>query len=202
MERLLIYIKHNFAFLWRLIESVNGIGFTILYRKLLEEMLISVFIENIKLPFVFRRLNIRDTSQLFEMINRQNSADLQYFHPHDFDEKSIRKQFNNRTLLMMGVFDDGNLAGYFFLRFFINRKCFVGRIIDKPYRGIGIGAVMNSIMYEIAWRMRFRCLSTISRHNAAVMRAHSKNPTMIVRKELQNDYLLVEFVREAPGAVQ
>ena len=55
---------------------------------------------------------------------------------------------------------------------------------------------MNFIMYETAWRMGFRCLSTISRNNIAVMRAHAKNPTMVVLKELSNDYLLVEFVRK------
>ena len=55
---------------------------------------------------------------------------------------------------------------------------------------------MNNIMYEISWGMNFHCLSTISKNNKAVMRAHSKNESMIVLKELQNDYLLVEFVRD------
>jgi hypothetical protein len=97
---------------------------------------------------------------------------------------------------MMGSFDGNKMTGYFFLRFFANKKCFVGRLIDKDYRGRGIGPVMNNIMYETAWRMSFHCLSTISRNNKAVMRAHAKNRTMIVLKELQNDYLLVEFIRE------
>ena len=55
---------------------------------------------------------------------------------------------------------------------------------------------MNKIMYETAWRMNFRCLSTISRNNIKVMRAHAKNSAMVVLKELQNDYLLVEFIKE------
>ena len=96
---------------------------------------------------------------------------------------------------MMGAFDKERLAGYFFLRFFASKKCFVGRIIDKPYRGKGIGNIMNHIMYQTAWRMGFRCLSTISKNNHAVIRAHAKNTSMVVLKELQNDYLLVEFVK-------
>jgi hypothetical protein len=70
-------------------------------------------------------------------------------------------------------------------------------LIDQKYRGRGIGVVMNSIMYETAWRMKFRCLSTISRNNNSVMRAHSGNRNMKVLKELKNDYLLVEFIPES-----
>jgi hypothetical protein len=96
---------------------------------------------------------------------------------------------------MMGVFEKDKLVGYFFLRCFWNRKCFVGRLIDYNYRGKGIGWIMNNIMYNVAWDSGFRCLSTISRNNKAVMTAHSRNPAMIILKELQNDYMLVEFVR-------
>jgi len=85
-------------------------------------------------------------------------------------------------------------VGYFFLRFFANRKCFVGRIIDREYRGMGIGNGMNRIMYRTAWNMGFRCLSTMSKNNSAVMKAHQKNSSMLVLKELQNDYILVEFI--------
>jgi hypothetical protein len=97
---------------------------------------------------------------------------------------------------MMGAFDDQKLIGYFFLRFFANKKCFVGRLIDKDYRGRGIGVVMNYMMYEISWRMGFRCLSTISTNNKAVIGAHAKNQAMIVLKKLKNDYILVEFVKK------
>jgi len=96
---------------------------------------------------------------------------------------------------MMGAFANERLIGYFFLRFFANRKCFVGRLIDADSRGKGIGQIMNNIMYETAWRLGFRCLSTISNNNKAVIGAHAKNPAMVVLKELPNEYLLVEFVR-------
>jgi hypothetical protein len=155
-------------------------------------------INEIKLPpYSFRRLNVSDAKSLFNLIQSQSAPDLKYFNPHRFHLSSIQDQFRKRAFLMMGVFDGEKMVGYFFLRFFANKKCFVGRIIDKEYRGKGIGITMNSIMYNISWRMRFRCLSTISRNNSNVMAAHSKNPFMVVIKELQNDYLLVEFVKPA-----
>jgi hypothetical protein len=196
ITRILIYIKHNLKFVWKIIDRVNAILFSLFYSSRLEETILLVFNEFSVPPYSYRKLLGSDAEAVFDLINRQDPADLEYFRPHNFDSESIRKQFKNQAFLMMGSFDGNKMTGYFFLRFFANKKCFVGRLIDKDYRGKGIGLVMNNIMYETAWRMRFHCLSTISRKNTAVMRAHAKNRTMIVLKELQNDYLLVEFIRE------
>jgi hypothetical protein len=195
MEKILIYIKHRFRFLWRIIEWLNAIVFSFFYHSKLRRVLPGVLEEFSKPPFSYRKLIPEDSEILFELIKTQDPSDLEYFKPHGFDIQSIRKQFKNRSFLMMGVFDKEKITGYFFLRFFANRRSFVGRLIDREYRGKGIGQVMNDIMYETTWRMGFRCLSTISQNNIAVMKAHSKNQSMKVIKNLPNNYLLVEFVR-------
>ena len=194
MEKILIFIKHNLQFIWLIIESLNGMVFHLLYGSRLEEELRKVFNEVQNGQYEPRRLELSDAESLHELIRNQDEVDMKYFSPHGFDLESIRKQFKNRSFLLMGIFYKHKLAGYFFLRFFVNKKCFVGRLIDKEYRGKGIGELMNKIMYETAWGMKFRCLSTISMNNAAVMRAHSRNQQMIFLKRLQDDYLLVEFL--------
>lgn len=196
MEKLLIFIKHHFRFLWTIIEWGNGILFSILFRSRLLGILPGVFREFTLDPFTFRKLSLSDSGQLYGLISNQDKGDLEFFNPHDLDMKAIEHQFRNRAFLMMGVFDGSKLIGYFFLRFFCNKKCFVGRLIDKNYRGRGVGNVMNEIMYEIAWRMDFKCLSTISRNNKMVMHAHARNSRMVVLKVLQNDFLLVEFINK------
>jgi RimJ/RimL family protein N-acetyltransferase len=190
----LIFIKHNFGFLWKIIEWGNSILFRWLYAKRKKNALKEVFNELDDGGFLFRELEQKDVEDLYQLINRQEPSDLKYFHPHEFDFSSIKKQFKNHAFLMMGVFDNGKIIAYFFLRFFANRKCFVGRLIDKEYRGKGIGNRMNQVMYQTAWKMKFKCLSTISRNNKFVMKAHSRNSSMVVLKELNNNYLLVEFV--------
>jgi hypothetical protein len=202
MEKILLYIKHHLRFLWDIIEWINGYIFSLLYRPGMEAVLPTVFKEAEKSSFIFRRLNLTDADALYLLIKNQDEADLEYFSPHSFDLASIIKQFRNRSFLMMGVFDAEKMIGYFFLRFFINKKCFVGRLIDKNYRGQGIGLIMNYIMYETSWRMKFRCLSTISRNNKNVMKAHAKNQSIRILKELRNDYLLVEFVRDTPESAK
>lgn len=195
MERFLLFIKHNVRFLWRIIEWGNGVVFSLMYRSRLEAVLREVFGEATDSPYTFRKLVQQDLAGLYQLLTSQNNGDLDYFKPHGFDIKSLERQLNIPSFLMMGAFDGEKITGYFFLRFFANKKCFVGRLTGKDYRGKGIGRVMNRIMYETAWRMGFRCLSTISRNNTLVMKAHEGNSNMVVLKELAGDYMLVEFVR-------
>ena len=195
MERFLLFIKHNVRFLWRIIEWGNGILFSLLYRSRLEKVLSGVFEEVTESRYNFRKLAQADINGLHLLLNSQDEGDLDYFKPHGFDIASLERQLKIPSFLMMGAFDGEKMAGYFFLRFFANKKCFVGRLTDKDYRGKGIGRTMNRIMYETAWRMGFRCLSTISRNNTLVMKAHAENRNMVVLKELAGDYMLVEFVR-------
>jgi hypothetical protein len=55
---------------------------------------------------------------------------------------------------------------------------------------------MYSIMYNIGWGGGSRVLSTISKNNHLVMKSHANNPTMVVLKELDNDFLFVEFLKK------
>jgi hypothetical protein len=96
----------------------------------------------------------------------------------------------------MGVFFNDQLVGYFFLRCFINKKCFVGRLVDRNHRGKGIGKTMNDILYHTAWDAGFRCFATVSKNNELVMKAHSQNKHLKVLKEMKDNHLLVEFVEK------
>ncbi len=194
--RILLYIKHHLSFFWQLIELINAYLFNLLYGRRFKEVIPIVINESSLSGFSFRQLAVQEIPALHALIYKQVSGRLDYFKPHGFDIKSLQKTFKNPSFLMMGVFDGPHLVGYFFLRCFWNRKCFVGRLIDQPYEGKGIGRVMNSIMYNIGWRSGFRVLSTISKNNHLVMKSHANNPLMVILKELDNDFLFVEFVEK------
>jgi hypothetical protein len=199
ITRLLLYIKHNLKFIWGGVEWVNGVIFKILFGKRFKKVSKKVISEYKYEGLEFRVLGSGDMTALYSLIQNQPEEDFKYFKPHEFDLRSLQGVSKNPAFIMMGAFEGVSLAGYFFLRCFINKKCFVGRLVDQKHQGRGIGKVMNDIMYNIAWDTGFRCLSTISRNNRAVMAAHSKNNTMVVLKELDNDYMLVEF-KEPRGA--
>jgi len=168
--------------------------YVLLHERRVNRISNEVFSKYKHRDFQFRIFTPNDLNSLKKLLDRQNPADLKYFNPHGFSDHEIQKTFQNPAFIMMGAFKDSDLVGYFFLRFFWNKKCFVGRLVDSKYQAKGIGKVMNDIMYNIAWGSGFRCLSTISKNNKAVMTAHAKNKTMRVLKKLENDYLLVEFV--------
>lgn len=200
MERILLFIKHRLHFLWLLIEGANSFIFNLFFGKKMRIAADRVITEVPRDSVIYRILNHYDIDSLHTLLTSQSQEDLRYFNPHGLDKHSLKSQMKNRAFLMMGAFDEDKLIGYFFLRFFLNKKCFVGRLIDHKYRGKGVGRTMNRIMYGTAWKMNFRCLSTVSTNNNLVMKAHSGNPSMKIVKKLDNDYLLVEFVRDSGNA--
>lgn len=193
--RFLIYIKHHLQFLWLVIDSFNGLLFKFLYGKKIHTELNKAIAGFTIYSFSFRTLIASDLSELTNLILNQKEGRLAYFKPHGYDLKALRKVFKNPAFIMMGAFEGEKLVGYFFLRCFSNKKCFVGRLIDEPYEGRGIGRVMNNIMYHAGWDAGFRVLSTISKDNKWVMRSHANNSTMKVLRELDNNFLLVEFMK-------
>jgi len=85
MECLFIFIKHHFRLLWNLIEWGNSFMFRLIYKNKMEQILGDVFKESPLSSFSYRRLKFSDIEPLQKMIEVQDPADLEYFHPHDFD---------------------------------------------------------------------------------------------------------------------
>ncbi len=197
IARVLLFIKHRLPWLWTLVDRLNARLFRLLHRKRMAVQVDRAFSEFHLEGFEYRPLSAGDLSSLAELLERQGQKRLRYFQPHGFDRASLSTMHVHPAFLMFGVFRDQILVGYFFLRCFWNRKCFVGRLIDRDHEGQGIGRVMNQIMYHIAWRSGFRCMTTISRDNQSIMRSHLNNPHARVLGPLANGYLLVEFVPQA-----
>jgi len=197
IARILLYIKHHMPWLWVLVDRLNTLLYRLLHRRRMAEQVKRAFTEFGLDGFDFRPLESRDLRQLEELIERQAPKRLEYFQPHAFDQQTLKSMHDNPAFLMFGVFSGSQLVGYFFLRCFWNRKCFVGRLIDEPFERKGIGRVMNQIMYHIAWWSCFRCMTTVSKHNKAIMRSHERNPHARISQGLANDYLLIEFHPES-----
>ena len=194
IARVLLFIKHRLPWLWVMVDWANARLFKILHSQRMEAESAKAFADFHLDGFKFAPLQSGDMGPLESLLNRQGEGRLRYFQPHGFDRTSLVRMLKNPAFLMFGAYHDRTLVGYFFLRCFWNRKCFVGRLIDQPQEGQGIGRVMNQIMYQIAWRSGFRCMTTISKENEQVVRSHRNNPHARVIGELSNGYIWVEFV--------
>ena len=197
MVRILLYIKHNLPGIWRLTERINGFLFSLLYEDRFKKIIPDVLCASSLNDYTCRLLEMNDLHSLEAFLIKQPSERVEYFKPHGFNYNSLLEAYNNPAFFMFGIFKGEEMAGYFFLRCFLNKKSFVGRIISQNYEGKGIGKEMNRIMYNTGWNGGFRVLSTISKNNNLVMRSHARNPYIVIRKELKNNYVLVEFLPEA-----
>ena len=197
IARTLLFIKHRLPWLWVLVDWLNGRLYSLLHGKRVAVQIDRAFSEFGLDGVEFRPLADTDLDALDALLERQGEERLQYFQPHKFDLASLMRMHRNPAFLMFGVFEEDRMVGYFFLRCFWNRKCFVGRMIDAPHEGRGIGRVMNQIMYNIAWRSGFRCMTTVSKENHQIIRSHRNNPHAHVIGELANGYIWVEFL-ESP----
>ena len=194
MTRIFLFIKHNLPILWRLIEWMNGIIFSVLYRRRLLAAADNAIRAETQIEFRFVVLDNSNLKALADLLASQPAYRLAHFRPHEYDFTSIKRQSRNPAFLMFGAFSRKEMVGYFFLRCFVNRRCFVGRLIDHRHDRLGIGRAMNRIMYQTAWNSGFRVFTTVSKENEMVIRSHSRNPAAKVLKELPNNYLLIEFL--------
>ncbi|MGM1051162.1 MAG: hypothetical protein ACQEXO_02040 [Pseudomonadota bacterium] len=198
IARVMLFIKHHIPWLWCWVEWLNARLYALLHGRRMQRQMQLAFEEFTLEGYFFKPLGREELPQLVSLLERQEESRLRYFQPHGFTLSSLEAMLSNPAFQMFGVWNgNGTLVGYFFLRCFCNRRCFVGRLIDQPAEGQGIGRVMNQIMYHTAWWSGFRCMTTISKHNQAVIRSHRNNPHACMVGELSNDYLLVEFMPES-----
>ncbi len=192
---ILYSLKANYPKIWSAIEQLNSLGFGIFYARSLNNALGQLLDQASDGNTTFRLLLHEDQKALLSLLNTIEPELTGYFEPHDFTEEAISKQLNNKAFIMMGAFDRQTLAGYFFLRAGINKKCFVGRLVHKDFRNKGIGSKMSHILHHAAWQSGFRVFATLSPNNKLVMQSHKKSGKMKVLKELPDNYQLVEFIR-------
>lgn len=185
-------IKNSCPYIWNLIESINGFFIKILYFRKISN-LITEF-KPLNNDYVFRQLSKKDVPILVKLIENQPFGFDNYFKPHSFDFKTFSKILSNGTYVMIGVFYENSLIGYCFLRLFINRTAYRGKLVDKSFQGRGIGTQMGGIMNYIASKINFRVFATISKDNIASLKSAKANGTIKIIKELSDNYLYIEIL--------
>jgi hypothetical protein len=98
--------------------------------------------------------------------------------------------------MMMVVEKEKEIVGYFFIRCMLNKKAVTGRLVDSRYQGQGIAKSMAKIMHAGIWNAGFRGFATISTQNYASLSANKAVSDVKIIKELDNGFLLVEFLKK------
>ena len=182
------FLQNKIPFIWDIVEWGNSVLFLIRY--------------GVKLPNIsdvlqrypgFSEVKSADVPDLEEFFNLQPESAFQFFRPHRFNEKALRKLQNRRSFLMFCARDSNDtVVGYFFLRCFFIGKAFLGKMVDVNSQGKGIGTKMCLCAMEIAETLGLRMFETISKNNIASLRSTEKVLNVQIVEEMGNEYLYIE----------
>lgn len=185
------YIQDNCSFLWNVVEWGNASLFALHYRKRMKciPQILNCISNDI---FNIRMTGNDDAKKLEIFFAEQPESAFEFFRPHGFDEKSILKVLKNKAYLTFVVTEKDEIVGYFFLRSFVNGKCFKGRIVDSFQRNRGIAKLMGKAINEIALHLRLRIFTTISPNNYASLASTKAVNDIRIIKTLENGYYYIE----------
>lgn len=194
MIRILLYIKHHLTFLWSMAEWCNGLVFSIAYKNKVAKITEKICREYSKDDMVFRCVEEADLANLTAFFTAQPEESYRYFKPHDFDEKTLVKLWHNPAFSQLIVTNRSNqIAGYFLIRFFVNKKAFVGFLVGESFQGRGIAKQMCRIALKICWDNKFRTFATVSKDNTRALAAYRRINDFIILKELPDNYIYIEY---------
>lgn len=185
-------IKERFLFLWKVVEWGNATLFYLMHKKKLIE--VNSVLELLSNDYRFRTTTEEDVERLVVFFARQPEEAFEFFKPHGFDGKAIRKVVKNKAFLTFVVLKDDAIVGYFFLRCFVNGKCFRGKIVHKDWQGRGIAKLMGSAMTKVAQHLDLCMFGSISPENYASMASAKASNDIKVHKTLGNGYYCIEFL--------
>lgn len=183
-------IKERCGFLWDIVEWGNAELFELFHRTKMKE--IPGILERCSTAFIIRETSVIDVKALVKFFSEQPSEAYTFFKPHGFDEKSVEKIIRNKAFLTYVVLDGNTIVGYFFLRSFVNGKCFKGRIVDHRWRNKGIAKQMGFAINEIAIHLGMRIFTTISPNNYASLASTKAVNDIKIVKTLENGYYYIE----------
>ena len=185
-------LRDKFGFLWNLIEWGNAFVFALTHRDALKK--IPAILQECSGTYKLRFAEQADATALAAFFAEQPEETFTFFKPHAFDEKTLSKIIRNQAFLTFLVLDGEKIVGYFFLRCFVNGKCFKGYIVADAYRGRGIAKLEGIAMNKVNEALGLRMFGSISPENFASMAAAKSVNEVRILETLENGDFYVEFL--------
>lgn len=185
-------LRDKMGWLWNLIEWLNSMLFSLRYGKRLRAFSFTTVPEGYE---IFAMKDV-PTEQLVAFFEHQPEEAFEFFHPHGFDKKSIKRLQGNKAFIAYVLKDSlsGNIAGYCFNRSFFHGVGYRGRMVDIDYRGKGLGTAMNKMLNEVGFGIGLRLFETVSKDNVASYKSAMSASNVKVVKELPENELYLEIL--------
>lgn len=183
--------------LWNLVDIMNSLLFNIRYGKTLltiTNTITKIYEKKSGLKIVPMRDVPAEKISSFFIAQPENSYD--FFKPHGFDVKSIKRLQRLNSFLGYVFFEGEDVVAYCFIRAFFHGKGFRGRMVGVNRRGHGLGTLMNRMMNDVGFGIGLRLFETVSRRNVASYRSATSASNVKVLKEMDNDDLYLEILKD------
>lgn len=184
------FVQDKIPWAWNMVEWGNSGVFYLQHRDGLSEIpaLLEKYTDRFKVTVACKD----DACAMAKFFSEQPEEAFKFFHPHEFDEKSLLKLIKRKSFLMFLVKDSEEIVGYFFLRCFANGNTFKGRIVDARRRNQGIAKLMGNVINDVVLHLNLRLFTTISPENySSLASTKAVNDIKIVRT-LENGYYYIE----------
>ena len=185
----------KFGFLCNIIEWCNAFVFSLTHKSALKK--IPGILQECCGQFTLRMAAPADATSLATFFAEQPEEAFKFFKPHAFDEKTLSNIIRNKAFLTFLVLDGEKIVGYFFLRCFVNGKCFKGYMVADSYRGKGIAKLEGIAMNKVNEILGLRMFGSISPENTASMAVAKAVNEVKILQTLENGDFYVEFLPKA-----
>ena len=194
------FVKKKIPFVWEIIDQINSVLFSWRYGRKLEQVMAGLKLSRESkggIQVVAEPMMEVPASEMVSFFDNQPESAYTYFRPHGFDAESITKLQRNKSFIAYVFRDADNqkIIGYFFLRSFFMGKAYRGRMVDSNYQSKGLATLGNQLMAEVGFGIGLRIYESVSRKNIASYRSSMAASDMKVMKELENDEVLLEVIK-------
>lgn len=191
------FLRDKFPFIWDLIDMLNSWLFGLRYSSKLravESATLEKYGKECNMNIVPMRKVSAETLEKF--FAAQPVEAYEFFKPHGFDAKSIKKIKRLNSFLAYIMLDGEDVAGYCFIRSFFMGKGFRGRMVGIDHRGKGLGTLMNKLMNDVGFGIGLRLFETVNKRNVASYCSAMSASNVKVLEEMEDDDLYLEILKD------
>lgn len=192
------FLRDKLPWIWDLIDVLNSWLFGLRFGSKLGQIEVGI-LERYGKECGMKIVPLREvgTDTLVAFFAAQPEDAFEFFKPHGFDAKALKKLQRNKSFLAYILLDGSAIAGYAFIRSFFMGKGFRGRMVGISHRGKGLGTLMNRMMNDIGFGIGLRLFETVSKRNVASYRSAMSASNVKVLEKMEEDELYLEILPSA-----
>lgn len=194
IEDTLRKIKNNYPLIWSAVEKVNAFAVKIVWGKLIREL--DLFIENHTAPegFNYHLIDNSNCDACIDFLLSLDDGERRFFRPFKYSKDNIARVINSCGFRCYAMLRSDSVVGFFFLRLLVDKRAYLGFVVHRNYRGMGLGNSMIATLAEACEQFSIELFSTVSDYNTASVKSHLRNGFTRIR-EMRDNYFLYRLQR-------